>query len=147
MVYIDRPSAPGTTTFITFCDSTYRLVFRFGTSYMENMIALDLGVISWLTKKKKGRMEWNNLKRIFLSLIIVEFVLIVITVIVLIYVEDLNTTDSFYLTVSTLTTTGFGNVSPESDTAKVFISLMTFLLTTIFFILISVITVMLSFKI
>lgn len=90
-------------------------------------------------------MKWNNLKRIFFGLILVEIVLIVITVIVLVHVENLNTTDSFYLTVSTLTTTGFGNVSPESNTAKVFVSLMTFLLTTIFFVLISVLTVMLSF--
>ena len=91
-------------------------------------------------------MNFRDLKRIFLWLVIAEIVLIIITVIVLVHVEDLNTTDSFYLTVSTLTTTGFGNVSPESDTAKIFVSLMTFLLTTIFFILISVVTVMLSLK-
>lgn len=91
-------------------------------------------------------MNLKSLKRIFWWLVVLEILLIVITVIVLVYVENLNTTDSFYLTVSTLTTTGFGNVSPESDRAKIFMSLMTFLLTTIFFIIISVVTVMLYKK-
>lgn len=37
-------------------------------------------------------------------------------------IENLNYTDSFYLTVSASTTTGYGNVSAETDAGKLFIS-------------------------
>jgi len=52
------------------------------------------------------------------------------------FIEDLSVIDAFYLSGSTITTVGYGNISPETDVGKVFSVIYSIVgIGTVFFIL------------
>jgi hypothetical protein len=59
----------------------------------------------------------------FRGLLLLVILLVIGGVLVYSYVESWNVVDSFYFSVSTLTTTGFGDVVPQTSIGKIFTAL------------------------
>lgn len=83
-------------------------------------------------------------KRILLHISIVILVFLAfnfLAAVIVQAIEDLNYTDSFYLTMSASTLSGYGNVAPETDGGKWFISFFQLFGFGIFFYLLTLIII------
>lgn len=80
------------------------------------------------------KMLWNILAVLAVFLIINFLAAVVVG-----YIEDINYTNSFYLTMSASTLSGYGNVAAETNGGKWFISFFQLFGFTVFFYALSVI--------
>ena len=76
----------------------------------------------------------NRAQIIYLLVVVAVFFLVNLVGAALItLIEPLNYLDAFYLTMSTSTTVGYGNVAPETDAGKMFLSFFQILPIGLFF--------------
>jgi voltage-gated potassium channel Kch len=73
------------------------------------------------------RHRGSHTKRELITLLLLFLVVIVIGVLFYHSVEKLNWIDAFYLTSLTLTTVGYGDITPQTDIGKIFTSIYAFL--------------------
>lgn len=67
-----------------------------------------------------AKRELKAIRRQFSYVYVAAFTVIVIGSVIIRHIEDLSWVDSFYFSVVALTTVGFGDVTPQSDTGKIF---------------------------
>lgn len=58
--------------------------------------------------------------KIYRELLISIIFLVVISTVIFRFTEDWNWLDSFYFSISTITTTGYGDLYPKSDIGKIY---------------------------
>ena len=74
-----------------------------------------------------------------LTVVVVFFIIILLGTAIFAQIEDLNYVDSFYFNVMTSTTIGYGDISPTTDSGKIFVSFYSIISVIVFFYMFAVV--------